>query len=81
MGKDINRIKAVLVETGRTNVGFAEQLGDNPTTASQCYAGISQPDLRTLPKIAELLNVSHSITDRREDCGDGKVEIYQCGFI
>ena len=35
MEKDINRIKAVLAETGKTNVWLAEQLGVNPTTVSK----------------------------------------------
>lgn len=30
MGKEINRLKAVLAEVGKTNVWLAEQLGVNP---------------------------------------------------
>lgn len=35
MAKEINRIKAVLSETGKTNLWLAEQLGVNPTTVSK----------------------------------------------
>ena len=35
MGKEINRIKAVLAEAGKTNMWLAEQLGVNPTTVSK----------------------------------------------
>ena len=59
MKKNINRIKAVLAETGKTNVWLAEQLGVNPTTVSKWCTNTCQPDLHTLSKIAELLNVSH----------------------
>ena len=35
MAKEINRIKAVLSETGKTTLWLAEQLGVNPTTVSK----------------------------------------------
>ena len=59
--EDINRIKVVLVEKKRTNKWLAEQLGVNPSTVSKWCTNVSQPDLVTLSKIAELLNI-----DRRE---------------
>ncbi len=58
MGQEINRIKAVLAETGKTNLWLAEQLGVNPTTVSKWCTNTCQPDLYTLSKIAELLQVS-----------------------
>lgn len=58
MTKDINRIKAVLAETGKTNIWLAERLGVNPTTVSKWCTNTCQPDLYTLSKIAELLSVS-----------------------
>ncbi|MCI5907212.1 MAG: helix-turn-helix domain-containing protein [Bacteroides thetaiotaomicron] len=54
---DINRIKLVLVEKKRTNKWLAEQLQVNPTTVSKWCTNTSQPDLYTLTKIAELLEV------------------------
>ena len=58
MEKEINRIKAVLAEVGKTNLWLAEQLGVNQTTVSKWRTNTCQPDLHTLSRIAELLNVS-----------------------
>lgn len=58
MEKEINRIKAVLAEVGKTNLWLAEQLGVNQTTVSKWCTNTCQPDLQTLSRIAELLNVS-----------------------
>ena len=57
MGKDINRIKVILVEKKRTNKWLAEQLGKDPATVSKLCTNTIQPSLDTLLKIAELLNV------------------------
>lgn len=54
--KDINRIKIVLVEKKKTGKWLAEQLGKNPSTVSKWCSNVSQPDLATLVKVAELLN-------------------------
>ena len=53
----INRIKVVLVEKKRTNKWLAEQLGVNPSTVSKWCTNSSQPDLSSLLKIADLLEV------------------------
>lgn len=58
MEKEINRIKAVLAEVGKTNLWLAEQLGVNQTTVSKWCTNTCQPDFHTLSRIAELLNVS-----------------------
>ena len=58
MEKDINRIKVVLVERKRTNKWLAQQLGKDPATVSKWCTNTSQPDLYTLAKIAELLEVN-----------------------
>ena len=55
--EDINRLKIVLVERKRTGKWLAEQLGKDPSTISKWCTNVSQPDLTTLSKIAELLNV------------------------
>lgn len=57
--KDINRLKIVLVEKNRR--WLAEQLGKDPSTVSKWCTNVSQPDLITLSRIAELLNI-----DRRD---------------
>lgn len=57
MGKDINRIKVMLVEKKRTNKWLAEQLGKDPATVSKWCTNTIQPRLDTLLRIAELLDV------------------------
>lgn len=55
--KDLNRIKLVLVEKKRTAVWLAGELGVSPVTISKWCSQKTQPDLRTLSRIAELLGV------------------------
>lgn len=57
MGKDINRIKVMLVEKKRINKWLAEQLGKDPATVSKWCTNTIQPSLNTLLRIAELLDV------------------------
>ena len=57
---DINRLKIVLVEKKRTSKWLAEQLKVNPTTVSKWCTNTSQPDLATLKRISELLDVNVS---------------------
>ena len=59
--EDINRIKVVLVEKKKTGKWLSEQLGKAPSTVSKWCSNAAQPDLGTLTRIAELLDV-----DRRE---------------
>ena len=58
---DINRLKIVLVEKKRTSKWLAEKLGKVPSPVSKWCTNTQQPDLMTLTRIAELLEV-----DRRE---------------
>lgn len=53
----LNRIKAVLAETGHTGKWLAEQLGKDPVTVSKWCTNTSQPDLYTLQKISIILKV------------------------
>lgn len=57
MTEDINRIKIVLVEKKRTGKWLAEQIGKDPATVSKWCTNTSQPDLPTLIKIANNLDV------------------------
>ena len=57
MGIQINRIKTVLAETGRTNKWLSEKLGKNSTTITRWCTNENQPSLETLYQIAILLNV------------------------
>ena len=53
----LNRIKAVLGETGHTGKWLAEQLGKDPVTVSKWCTNTSQPDLYTLQEISSLLSM------------------------
>ena len=57
MTKDINRIKVVLVEQKKAGKWLAEQMGKDQATVSKWCTNSSQPDLPTLTKIADILNV------------------------
>ena len=59
--KPINRIKAVLAEQQKTGKWLAEQLGKSTCSVSKWCNNKTQPDLQTLDKVAQLLEV-----DRRE---------------
>lgn len=47
----------MLVEKKKTGKWLAEQLGKNPSTVSKWCSNIAQPDLATLVKVANLLEV------------------------
>ena len=55
--EDVNRIKLVLVEKKRTNKWLSEQMGVTPSTVSKWCTNSSQPDLPSLLKISDLLEV------------------------
>ena len=54
---DVNRIKLVLVEKKRTSKWLSEQMGVNPSTVSKWCTNTSQPDITSLLRIADLLEV------------------------
>lgn len=58
--EDLNQLKLVLVKKKKTNKWLAEQLIVNQTTVSKWCTNTSQPDLATLKRISELLNVNVS---------------------
>ena len=55
--EDINRLKLFLVEKKKTSKWLSEQLGITPSTVSKWCTNTSQPDMETLARISELLNV------------------------
>ena len=57
MGKDINRIKVVLVEKKKTNKWLSEQLGCATTTVSKWCTNACQPPMETFLRIAKILDV------------------------
>ena len=58
MTDELNRLKVVLVEKKRTGRWLAEQLGKDPATVSKWCTNSVQPDLQTLSRISELLEVN-----------------------
>lgn len=55
---NINRLKVVLVEQGKTGKWLADQLGKSTCTVSKWCQNTVQPDLNTLDTISKLLEVS-----------------------
>ena len=55
--ENINRLKAALADAGKTNKWLAEQLGKDPVTISKWCTNTTQPDLQTLSRISDLLNI------------------------
>lgn len=58
--EELNQLKLVLVKNKKTNKWLAEKLGVNQTTVSKWCTNTTQPDLTTLKRISELLNVNVS---------------------
>jgi transcriptional regulator with XRE-family HTH domain len=54
---NINRLKAILAEQGKTSKWLAGQLGKDPVTISKWCTNTTQPDLQTLQKISLLLSI------------------------
>lgn len=57
MDKKLNRIKAVLVDKGKSNKWLSEQLGRDQATVSKWCTNACQPPMETFMKIAQLLGV------------------------
>ena len=55
---NINRLKVVLVEKGKTGRWLAGELGKSNCTVSKWCSYSIQPDLQTLDKISKLLDVN-----------------------
>ena len=53
----LNRIKGALADSGKTGIWLARQLKKDPVTVSKWCTNPTQPDLQTLAKIADLLEV------------------------
>ena len=54
---DLNQIKVVLVQKKRTGKWLAEQLGKSNCTVGKWCSNAAQPDLQTLERVAQLLEV------------------------
>ena len=57
MAERINRIKEVLVIQGKTQVWLAEQLGKSTTAITAICTNRSQPHLKDLKRMAQILDV------------------------
>lgn len=53
----LNRIKTVLVERGKSNLWLAERLDKSATTVSRWCTNDNQPSVEMLYQIAKLLDV------------------------
>ena len=56
-GRDIIRIKLVLVEKKRTAKWLSEELVISPVTLSKLCSNTTQPSLKILDKIADILEI------------------------
>ena len=56
--ENLNRLKAVLADSGKTNKWLAEQVGKDSVTISKWCTNTTQPDLQTLAKISDLLKIN-----------------------
>lgn len=54
---NLNRLKVVLVEQGKTGKWLSKQLGKSNCTVSKWCSNTVQPDLKTLNEIADVLKV------------------------
>jgi len=54
---NLNRLKVVLVEQGKTGKWLAEQMGKSTCTESKWCSNTVQPDPKTLNNIANVLQV------------------------
>lgn len=65
---NINRLKVVLVEKGKTGRWLAGELGKSNCTVSKWCSNSIQPDLQTLDKISKLLdvNIKDLLLDNKE---------------
>ena len=56
--ENLNRLKGALADAGTAGVWLAGQLGKDPVTVTKWCTNTTQPDLQTLAKISELLNIN-----------------------
>ncbi|MEE1080409.1 MAG: helix-turn-helix transcriptional regulator [Bacteroidales bacterium] len=65
---NLNRLKVVLVEKGKTGKWLAGELGKSNCTVSKWCSNSIQPDLQTLDKISKLLdvNIKDLLLDNKE---------------
>ena len=54
---NLNRLKVVLVEQGKTGKWLAGEIGKSTCTVSKWCSNTVQPDLKTLNDIANILQV------------------------
>lgn len=55
--KEINRLKAVLIEQEKTGKWLADNLGKDVATVSRWCNNHAQPSIETFIRIAELLDI------------------------
>lgn len=55
--ENLNRLIVILAESRRTGKWLAEQLGKDPVTVSKWCTNTTQPNIYTMAKISDILNV------------------------
>ena len=55
--KDLNRLKVVLAEQKRTGTWLASELGVSNVTVSKWCSNTTQPTLKYIDKIAEIMDI------------------------
>ena len=66
---NLNRLKVVLVEQGKTGKWLAEQLGKSNCTVSKWCSNSIQPDLQHIDKIETILNIDRRTLIEPSDNG------------
>ncbi len=69
---NLNRLKVVLVEKGKTGKWLAEELGKSNCTVSKWCSNSIQPDLQTIDRIAKILNIDRRTLIEPSDNGENK---------
>lgn len=69
---NLNRLKVVLVEQGKTGKWLAEELGKSNCTVSKWCSNSIQPNLQTIDKIAKILNIDRRTLIEPSDNGENK---------
>lgn len=64
--KKLNRIKVVLAEKDVTAKWLAERIGRDPATVSKWCTNVSQPNLETILRIADVLEVDYTELIRKQ---------------
>lgn len=69
---NLNRLKVVLVETGKTAKWLAKEFVKSNCTINKWCSNRIQPDLQTIDKIVKILNIDRRTLIEPSDNGENK---------